>query len=51
MNESSPQQPTPEDIVEMFPRIAKTLEEVSRQAGRSPADIQSEFRNRAVHSQ
>jgi hypothetical protein len=50
MSESPSQQPTPEDIVEMFPGIAKALEEVSRQKGISPADIQSDFWNRAVHS-
>ncbi len=50
MSESPRQQPTPEDIVEMFPGIAKALEEVSRRQGISPTDMQSDFWNRAVHS-
>jgi hypothetical protein len=50
MNESPAQQPTPEDIVEMFPGIAKALGEVSRRKGISPTDMQSDFWNREVHS-
>lgn len=50
MSESPAQQPTPEDIIEMFPGIAKALDEVSRRKGVSPADTQSDFWNRAVHS-
>ena len=51
MSGSPAQQPTPEDIVEMFPGIAKALEDFSRKQGITPADMQSNFWDRAVHGQ
>lgn len=42
---------SPEQIVAMFPPIAQSMAEAARRAGVSPTDMQSNFWNRAVHSQ
>ena len=41
---------SPEEIVELFPRFVEALEDVGRQRGVTPAELQSEFWHRAVHS-
>ena len=43
-------EPSPEEIVEMFPPIAQSLQDMASRAGVSPTDVQSNFWNRAVHT-
>lgn len=43
--------PSPEQIVQMFPPIAQSLEGAAKQAGVSPTDMQSNFWHQALHSQ
>ena len=42
---------TPDEIVELFPQFVTALEHIAGSRKKSPADIQSEFWHRAVHTQ
>lgn len=46
---SNADEPSPEQIIAMFPQIAEALEGAARSSGNSPTDMQSTMWNQAVH--
>ena len=48
--DQSTSQPSPEDIVQMYPAIAESIKDAARRNGTTPADMQATFWRQALES-